>query len=131
MRSLKERNVPSWILVYKFIINHLNNFIMRGTRIMLALEKKLSCRQNDAKIKRLQKGIEVSLANAEEQVASAEDRLENFIQGFNVDTDIQTFLTDVSKALYEKDEAQSAIDQLKRIESHLFEELDVDDTPKE
>lgn len=104
---------------------------MKDSRIMLALKKKLSCRQNDAKIKRLQKGIEVSLANAEEKVASAEDKLENLIQGFNVDTDIQTFLSDVSKALYEKDEAQSAIDQLKRIESHLFEELDVTDTPKE
>lgn len=98
---------------------------MTGTRIMLALQKKLSGKRNDAKIKRLQKGIEVALANAEEQKAKAEDSLDSLIENFNVETDIQSFIQDISKALYSKDDAESAISQLKRIQTYLFEELDV------
>lgn len=92
---------------------------------MLALQKKLSGKRNDAKIKRLQKGIEVALANAEEQKAKAEDSLDSLIENFNVETDIQSFIQDISKALYSKDDAESAISQLKRIQTYLFEELDV------
>lgn len=102
---------------------------MRETRIMLALKKKLSCRQNDAKVKRLQKGIEIALANAEEKVATAEDELDKLIQNFNVDTDVQSFIRDISMAMYDKDEAVSAIEQLKRINDYLFEELDLSDAP--
>lgn len=98
---------------------------MKGTRIMLALNKKLAGKRNDAKINRLQKGIEVALANAEEQKAKAEDSLDSLIENFNVETDIQFFIQNVSKALYSKDDAESAISQLKRIQAYLFEELDI------
>lgn len=99
---------------------------MKGTtRIMLALDKKLAGKRNEAKVKRLEKGIEVALANAEEQKAKAEDRLDNLIENFNVDTDIQPFIQDVSRALHSKDEAESAIKQLKRIQTYLFEEMDI------
>ena len=98
---------------------------MKDSRIMLALQKKLACKQNESKVKRLGKGIEIALCNAEEQVARAEDRLDNLIENFNVDTDIQPFIQDVSRALYSKDEAESAIKQLKRIQAYLFEELDI------
>ena len=103
---------------------------MTQPRIMLALKKKLSCKQNEAKIKRLRKGIEVALANAEEKVAHAEDTLDNLIQNFNVDTDIPSFIKDASKALYEHDDAESAITQLKRISDYLFEELDESEEEK-
>lgn len=100
---------------------------MKGTstRIMLALNKKLAGKRNEAKINRLQKGIEVALANAEEQKAKAEDRLDNLIENFNVETEVSTFIQDVSKALYNKDEAESAIKQLKRINTYLFEDMDI------
>ena len=103
---------------------------MKGTRIMLALNKKLAGKRNDAKINRLQKGIEVALANAEEQKAKAEDSLDSLIENFNVETDIQSFIQDVSRALYSKDDAESAIKQLKRINTYLFQELDVEDTDR-
>lgn len=95
------------------------------TRIMLALNKKLAGKRNEAKINRLQKGIEVALANAEEQKAKAEDRLDSLIENFNVDVDIQPFIQDISKALYSKDDAESAIKQLKRIQAYLFEEMSI------
>lgn len=104
---------------------------MKGSRIMLALKKKLACKQNQAKIKRLQKGIEVALANAEEKVACAEDALDTLVQNFDVDTDVPEFIKAVSKAMYEKDEATSAIEQLDRISKYLFEELEVSDTSEE
>lgn len=104
---------------------------MSKPRIMLALQKKLACKQNEAKIKRLRKGIEVALANAEEQVAKAEDTLETLTQNFDVDTDVQDFIKNVSKAIYAKDEAESAIEQLKRINEYLFEELEVSDAPED
>ena len=100
---------------------------MKGSRIMLALKKKLACKQNQAKIKRLQKGIEVALANAEEKVVCAEDALDTLIQNFDIDTDVPEFIKKVSKAMYEKDEATSAIEQLERISKYLFEELEVSD----
>lgn len=95
------------------------------TRIMLALNKKLAGKRNEAKINRLQKGIEVALANAEEQKAKAEDRLDSLIENFNIDVDIQPFIQDISKALYSKDDAESAIKQLKRIQAYLFEEMSI------
>lgn len=98
---------------------------MKGTRIMLALNKKLAGKRNEAKINRLQKGIEVALANAEEQKAKAEDKLDSLIENFNVETEVSTFIQDVSRALYSKDEADSAIKQLKRINTYLFEDMDV------
>lgn len=98
---------------------------MKSTRIMLALNKKLAGKRNEAKISRLRKGIEVALANAEEQKAKAEDELDSLIEDFNVDTDIQPFIQDVSKTLYSKDEAESAIKQLKRINTYLFESMDI------
>lgn len=98
---------------------------MTGTRIMLALNKKLAGKRNDAKINRLQKGIAVALANAEEQKAKAEDSLDSLTENFNVETDIQSFIQEVSKALYSKDDAESAIKQLERIQAYLFEELDI------
>lgn len=98
---------------------------MKGTRIMLALNKKLAGKRNEAKINRLQKGIEVALANAEEQKAKAEDRLDSLIENFNVETDISSFIQNVSKALYNKDDAETAIKQLKRINTYLFEDMDV------
>ena len=98
---------------------------MKGTRIMLALQKKLTCKQNEAKVKRLEKGIEIALCNAEEQVARAEDKLSNLTQNFDVDTDVPTFIKEVSSALYNKDEAETAIKQCKRIQAYLFEELDI------
>ena len=97
---------------------------MKESRIILALKKKLTCKQNQAKIKRLQKGIDVAIANAEEKMASAEDELDNLIQNFEVNTDVQDFIKLVSKAMFEKDDAESAIAQLQRIEEYLFEELD-------
>lgn len=101
------------------------------TRIMLALQKKLDCRQNEAKVKRVKKAIEVARANAEEQIAQAEDELDGIIQDFNKDTDVQKFVQDVSKAMYAGDEANTAIAQLERVEKFLFEELDVPDAPEE
>lgn len=101
------------------------------TRIMLALQKKLDCRQNVAKEKRVRKAIEVARANAEEQVAQAEDALDNIIQNFDKDTDVQSFIQDVSKAMYAADTAKTAIAQLERVEDFLFEELEVPDVPEE
>lgn len=98
---------------------------MKGTRIMLALQKKLTCKQNEAKVKRLEKGIEIALCNAEEKEACAEDKLNNLTQNFDVDTDVSTFIKEVSSALFSKDEADTAIKQLKRIQAYLFEVLDV------
>lgn len=98
---------------------------------MLALQKKLNCRQNEAKVKRLVKGLEIATVNAEEKAAKAEDTLDKLIQGFNVETDIQSFIEGISKAMYQKDEAESAIEQLKRINDYLFEEMDIDDAPEE
>lgn len=98
---------------------------MKNSRIILALQKKLACKQNEAKVKRLEKGIEIATCNAEEQVARAEDKLDNLIQNFDVDTDVPTFIKEVSLAMYSKDEAETAIKQLKRIQAYLFEELDV------
>lgn len=104
---------------------------MKDSRIMLALKKKLACKQNEAKVKRLVKGLEIATMNAEEKAAKAEDTLDKLIQGFNVETDIQSFIEGISKAMYQKDEAESAIEQLKRINDYLFEEMDIDDTPEE
>lgn len=104
---------------------------MSQTRIMLALTKKLACKQNEAKVKRLRKGIEVALANAEEKMACADDALDSLIQNFNIDTDIQQFIKDVSRAMYQKDDADSAITQLRRINDYLFEELEMPDAPEE
>lgn len=101
------------------------------TRIMLALQKKLDCRQNEAKVKRVRKAIEVARANAEEQVARAEDALDAIIQNFNKDTDVQSFVQEVSKAMYAEDKASTAIAQLDRVEKYLFEELEVPDAPEE
>lgn len=101
------------------------------TRIMLALQKKLNCRQNEAKVKRVKKAIEVARANAEEQVARAEDALDTIVQDFDKDTDVQSFIQNVSKALYAADTAKTAIAQLGRVESFLFEELEVPDVPEE
>lgn len=97
---------------------------MKKARIELALEKKLACRQNAAKVNRIRKGIEVALANAEERLAAAEDSLDNLIQGFNVDTDVSCFIRKVSDALYHQDDCKSAIEQLHRVSSYLFEELE-------
>lgn len=104
---------------------------MTKTRIMLALQKKLNCRQNEAKVKRVEKVIDVARANAEEQVARAEDALDTLIQNFNNDTNPQRFIQDVSKALYAADEAREVIAQTDRVKSFLFEELEVPDMPEE
>ena len=101
------------------------------TRLMLALQKKLDCRQNQAKEKRVRKAIEVARANAEEQKAQAEDALDTLVQDFDKDTDVQSFIQNVSKALYAADTAETAIAQLERVENFLFEELEVPDVPEE
>lgn len=103
---------------------------MTGTRIMLALQKKLDCRQNEAKVKRVRKAIEVARANAEEQVAQAEDELDTIVQNFDKDTDVSEFIQNISRAMYVKDEANTAITQLERVEKFLFEELDIQDEEK-
>lgn len=100
-------------------------------RIMLALQEKLKCRQNEAKVNRVKKVIEVARANAEEKIASAEDELDKLVQGFTTDTDVQKFIQDTSRALYAKDQAEEAINQLDRVEKYLFEELDDTDVPEE
>ena len=97
---------------------------MKKPRILLALTDKLECLQNKAKIKRIQKCIEVATINAEEKMARADDTLNSIVKDFTVDSDVQEFITDISKALCEKDDAKAEIDQLKRVEQFLFEELD-------
>lgn len=104
---------------------------MAKTRIMLALQKKLDCRQNEAKVKRVKKAIEVARVNAEEKVAQAEDELDNIIQNFDKDTDATDFVRNISRALYAKDEATTAIAQLERVEKFLFEELDIPEASEE
>jgi len=97
---------------------------MKKVRIMLALQKKLNCRQNEAKIKRVKKAIEVAIANAEEQKACAEDKLEDLVQNFNADTNVSSFVQQISRAMFAQEEAEGAIAQLKKVDSYLFEELD-------
>lgn len=104
---------------------------MAKTRIMLALAKKLACKQNEAKVNRVKKALEVARANAEEKLAQAEDRRDDIIQNFNKDTDVQDFIQEVSRAIYAGDEAKEAIAQIERVEEFLFEELEVPDTPEE
>lgn len=104
---------------------------MAKTRIMLALQKKLDCRQNEAKVKRVKKAIEVARVNAEEGVAKAEDDLDNLVKNFDKDTEVQDFVQDISRALYAKDEATTAIAQLERVEKFLFEELDIPEASEE
>lgn len=101
---------------------------MQKPRIMLALQKKLTCKQNEAKIKRVKKCLEVAAINAEEKIAKADDTLNDLLANFNVDSDPQDLISEISEALTEKDDAQAEIDQLKRIEKYLFEELE---EPKE
>lgn len=98
---------------------------MAKTRIMLALQKKLDCRQNEAKEKRVKMAIAVSMANAEEKKAQAEDKLNNLLQDFNKDTDVADFIQNVSKAMFAQEEAEAAIAQLNKVEKYLFEELEV------
>ena len=97
---------------------------MKKTRIMLALQKKLDCRQNEAKEKRVKMAIAVSKANAEEKKAQAEDKLNNLLQDFDKDTDVTGFIQDVSRAMFAKEEAEAAIAQLRKVEDYIFEELD-------
>ena len=97
---------------------------MQKPRIMLALLDKLECKQNEAKVKRVKKCIEVATINAEEKMAKADDTLNKILSDFDVDSDSQNLISDISEALTQKDEAQAEIDQLKRIEKYLFEELD-------
>ena len=97
---------------------------MKKSRILLALEKKLSCRQNEAKVKRIQKAIEVAKANAEEDLAQATDTLEDIMQNIDKDTDVQDIIQKISDAMYDADVAKEAIEQLDRINNFLFEELD-------
>lgn len=97
---------------------------MQKPRIMLALMNKLECKQNDAKVKRIKKCIEVAIINSEEKMAKADDTLNKLLSDFDVDSDVQDFISDISDALVEKDDAQAEIEQLKRIEKYLFEELD-------
>jgi len=101
---------------------------MKKSRILLALTDKLECLQNKAKIKRIQKCIEVATINAEEKMARADDTLNSIVKDFTVDSDVQEFITGISKVLCEKDDAKAEIDQLKRVEQFLFEELE---EPKE
>lgn len=104
---------------------------MQKTRIMLALQKKLSCRQNEAKEKRVKMAIAVAKANAEEKEAQAEDSLNKLLQDFDKDTDVSDFLQDVSNAIFAQDEAASAIEQLNRVEGYLFEMVDEPEEPQE
>jgi GTP1/Obg family GTP-binding protein len=104
---------------------------MTGTRIMLALANKLACRQNEAKVKRVQKALEVAKTNAEEQAAQAADALDEVIQNFNKDSDVQELIQDISDAMCAADEAAETIAQLEKIEKFLFEELEVPDMPEE
>lgn len=97
---------------------------MQKPRIMLALLDKLECKQNEAKVKRVKKCIEVATINAEEKMAKADDTLNKILSDFDVDSDSQNLISDISDALTQKDDAQAEIDQLKRIEKYLFEELD-------
>ena len=97
---------------------------MQKPRIMLALMNKLECKQNDAKVKRIKKCLEVAIVNSEEKMAKADDALNKLLSDFDVDSDPQDLISDISDALVEKDDAQAEIDQLKRIEKYLFEELD-------
>ena len=98
---------------------------MVKTRIMLALQKKLDCRQNEAKEKRVKMAIAVSRANAEEKKAQAEDKLNNLLQDFDKDTDVAGFIQDVSRAMFAQEEAEAAITQLNKVEKYLLEELEV------
>lgn len=100
-------------------------YFMKNSRILLALQCKLSDKRNEAKVKRVKKAIEVAISNAEEKVVIAEDNLDTLIQNLDSDTDVQQFIRDVSTALYTKDEAQSAIEQLNRVNDYLFEEITV------
>lgn len=97
---------------------------MQKPRIMLALLDKLECKQNEAKVKRVKKCIEVATINAEEKMAKADDTLNKILSDFDVDSDSQDLISDISEALTQRDDAQAEIDQLKRIEKYLFEELD-------
>lgn len=97
---------------------------MQKPRIMLALMNKLECKQNDAKVKRIKKCLEVAIVNSEEKMAKADDTLNKLLNDFDVDSDAADLISDISDALTEKDDAQAEIDQLKRIEQYLFEELD-------
>ena len=97
---------------------------MQKPRIMLALMDKLECKQNDSKVKRVKKCLEVATVNSEEKMAKADDALNKLLSDFNVDSDVQDLISDISKALNERDDAQAEIDQLKRIEQYLFEEID-------
>ena len=103
---------------------------MKKPRILLALEKKLSCRQNQAKVNRIQKAIEVAKANAEEDLAQATDTLEDLMQNIDKDTDVQSFIKEISDAMYDADQAKEAIEQLDRINNFLFEELDESEEEK-
>lgn len=107
---------------------------MKKTRIMLALQKKLNCRQNEAKEKRVKMAIAVSKANAEEKKAQAEDKLNNLLRDFNKDTDATDFIQKVSKAMFAQDEAEAAIAQLNKVETYLFEQIEEpapEDDPEE
>ena len=104
---------------------------MAKTRIMLALTKKLACKQNEAKVNRVKKALEAARANAEEKLAQAEDNMDDLIQSFDKDTDVQGFIQEVSRAIYAGDEANEAIAQVDRVEELLFEELDTPDVPEE
>lgn len=97
---------------------------MKKPRILLALEKKLPCRQNEAKVKRIQKAIEVAKANAEEDLAQATDTLEDLMQNIDKDTDVQDIIQKISDAMYDADQAKEAIEQLDRVNNFLFEELE-------
>ena len=97
---------------------------MQKPRIMLALMIKLECKQNEAKVKRIKKSIEVATINAEEKIAKADDTLNKLLNDFDVDSDAGDLISSISEAFTEKDDAQAEIEQLKRIEKYLFEELD-------
>lgn len=97
---------------------------MQKPRIMLALMNKLECKQNEAKVKRIKKCIEVAVINSEEKMAKADDTLNKLLSDFDVDSDAGDLISGISEALTEKDDAQAEIEQLKRIEKYLFEELD-------
>lgn len=97
---------------------------MKKTRIMLALQKKLDCRQNEAKEKRVKMAIAVSRANAEEKKAQAEDKMGNLLQDFNKDTDVTDFIQEVSRTMFAQEEAEAAIAQLNKVEKYLFEQIE-------
>lgn len=98
---------------------------MKKPRIMLALMDKLECKQNEAKVKRVKKSIEVATINAEEKMAKADDTLNKLLSDFDVDSDAGELISGISEALIQRDDAQAEIDQLKRIEQYLFENIEV------